>query len=323
LLNKIPGYRPLTETFENYIGSQWAKYAPYSDKYVSAPLDKFIQSYNDWSAKTASKIDSKINPIIKSLVPKEKLTEPVERLLTQHLINMHGSSEGIMVPAKTAGEGLIKDGYDAKKIRYWSRGVDTTLFHPSKRDPNYYKNMGFKGPISLYVGRIEDEKNLRTYLMMFKQGKVQGTPVLIGMGSKVEALQGEFPEAKFLGRKDGEELAKAVASADVFVFSSVTDTFGQVMREANASGLPVAAFAKNGPLVAVSAPESGVLAPYTEGGTDEATQANVEALAEAWHKASKLSREGARKFAEQFGWQESTLQFMYFLHRLPSGTAKQ
>jgi glycosyltransferase involved in cell wall biosynthesis len=222
-----------------------------------------------------------------------------------------------MVPSKTAGEGLIEDGYDPKKIRYWSRGVDTTLFNPAKADPEFYKSKGIKGPVSLYVGRIEDEKNLRTYLMMFKEKKVPGTPVLIGAGSQMEELKKEFPDAVFLGRMDGEGLAKAVASADIFVFSSVTDTFGQVMREANASGLPVAAFAKNGPLVAVSAPESGVLAPYAEGGTDTAFHANVDALAQAWHKASTLSREGARKFAEQFGWQEPTLQFMYFLHRIP------
>ena len=119
----------------------------------------------------------------------------------------------------------------------WSRGVDTELFRPRK-----VRRFG-KKPVFLYVGRIAVEKNIKAFLDV----DLPGRKVLVGSGPQAAELARRHPDVLFAGPMEGEELARAYASADVFVFPSLTDTFGLVLLEALASGVPVAAFPVPGP----------------------------------------------------------------------------
>jgi glycosyltransferase involved in cell wall biosynthesis len=128
-----------------------------------------------------------------------------------------------------------------RRLVYWPRGVDTTLFNPSRRSSECYA--GLPGPIWVYVGRVAVEKTIEDFLRQ----PLAGTKVVVGDGPAREQLQRKFPEAVFRGFRYGEDLATHYASADYFVFPSRTDTFGNVLLEALASGLPIAAVPSPGP----------------------------------------------------------------------------
>jgi glycosyltransferase involved in cell wall biosynthesis len=113
----------------------------------------------------------------------------------------------------------------------------------------------FKRPIALFVGRIAVEKNIEDFLRL----PLDGTKVVIGEGPQRAELESRYPEVRFLGKKLGEDLAEHYAAADVFVFPSRTDTFGLVLLEALASGVPVAAYPVPGPLDVVDQSGAGVL----------------------------------------------------------------
>jgi glycosyltransferase involved in cell wall biosynthesis len=185
--------------------------------------------------------------------------------------------------------------------------VDPELFNPSKADPKIYE--GLPRPISLFVGRVSVEKNIEDFLKM----QIPGTKVVGGAGPELEMLKKKYPEVVFLGRKNYEDLPKYYASADLFVFPALSDTFGLVQLEANAAGLPVVAYKVQGPVDVITSPKAGVLADYKKGSNQE----NVRNLEEAWDQARKISRKDARSFAEDHTWEQSTLEFMWFLSRLP------
>lgn len=174
-----------------------------------------------------------------------------------------------------------------KKVELWTRGVDTELFHPDKR-----KRLEYEGPIQLYVGRIAVEKNIEAFLRL----KTPGTKVVVGDGPARKELERKFPDAVFLGTQTGERLAEIYASANVFVFPSLTDTFGLVLLEAMASGLPIAAFNVCGPKDVIADQKTGVLAQPGE-------------LAEAIQKALTLNPADCRAQALRNSWQSSIDQF--------------
>jgi glycosyltransferase involved in cell wall biosynthesis len=321
LLSKIPGYRPLTESFEGYIGSQWMKYAPYTDQYLSAPLEKFIQSYNDLNAKMVPKVDA----AVKKLIPQsatdawnkmaDAAAEKVRQIVNADLRDFHGASEGIMVPTQSMVDRLNDGGYDGDRIRYWSHGTDTNLFKTAPKDPSVFA--GLKGPIAFYAGRIAVEKGLTTALdaLAGEKSDFHGTFVLVGDGPEFAALKKKYPKAVFLGRKNYEDLPKFYQNADVFVFPSRTDTFGLVQLEANACGTPTAALDNPGPADIYGVPTNGV--PGHKAGalaqiasTEEQTQENFK---QAVQKALTLSRDDVRKFAEEHTWRKSILEYLYFL----------
>jgi glycosyltransferase involved in cell wall biosynthesis len=150
--------------------------------------------------------------------------------------------------------------------------------------------LNFPRPIFLSVGRVAVEKNLAALLDL----DLPGATVVVGDGPARASLERRYPHAHFLGAKYGEELAEIYAGADVFVFPSRTDTFGIVLIEAMASGLPVAAFPVAGPIDVVGS-QAGVLS---------------EDLRGACMRAMTLSREGAREFSLRYTWRESARQFL-------------
>jgi glycosyltransferase involved in cell wall biosynthesis len=148
----------------------------------------------------------------------------------------HGSGKGIMVATQGIEDEMRQWGFHA--INRWTRGVDTTLFRPRDKDM-----MQTARPIFLYTGRVAVEKNIDAFLSL----DLPGSKWVIGGGPMLESFKKKYPDVHFAGAKHGEELGEYFQSADVFVFPSLTDTFGLVMLEAMASGLPVAAFPVPGP----------------------------------------------------------------------------
>lgn len=169
------------------------------------------------------------------------------------------------------------------QLIHWPRGVDTDLFHPDRRRDDLYP---FKGPIWLYVGRVAVEKSLPEFLSL----SLPGTKVVVGDGPMRADLQARFPEVVWRGYRFGEELAAHYASADCFVFPSRTETFGNVILEAMASGLPVAAVPSPGPSDLIRNGDNGVV--------------DLDLL-EACRGARNCSSSAARAAALRYSWAAS------------------
>ncbi len=164
------------------------------------------------------------------------------------LRRFHNAASHTLVPTQSILDDLHGRGFTGLEL--WTRGVDRTLFHPRddvKRD--------LPQPVFICVGRIATEKNLPAFLEL----KLPGTKLIVGDGPALDDLKTRFPETVFIGKKEGKDLARVYASADVFVFPSRTDTFGLVLLEAISSGLPVAAFPVPGSSDVVGATGAGIL----------------------------------------------------------------
>lgn len=169
---------------------------------------------------------------------------------------------------------------------YWSRGVDHELFRPRQKDW-----LDLPSPVAMYMGRVAVEKNIEAFLRL----ELPGSKVVIGDGPALKGLSRSFPETIFLGRKTGEDLARHLAAADVFVFPSLTDTFGIVLLEAMACGLPVAAYPVVGP--------RDVVVHGVTGWLDwDLTRAVEQAL--------RLDPADCREHALGFTWDRSADQFL-------------
>jgi glycosyltransferase involved in cell wall biosynthesis len=204
----------------------------------------------------------------------------------------HAPAASIMVATQTIQDELEKRGFE--RIRRWSRGVDTDLFRPRTREELAEKvphMTALTGPIFLYVGRVAVEKNIQAFL----DAPLQGNKVVVGDGPQLDDLRRKYPSVLFTGAKIGEELACHYSAASVFVFPSRTDTFGLVLLEALASGVPVAAYPVPGPLDVIGGSPAGVL---------------DRDLAAAAREALVISPEVCRAHALSFSWEACTRQFL-------------
>ncbi len=195
----------------------------------------------------------------------------------------HNVGAGIMVASKSLAEDLDRRGFE--RIMPWTRGVDTVHFRPRP------DRLFGEGPIYLFVGRVAVEKNIEAFL----KAELPGRKVVVGNGPLLESLKSTYPDVIFTGKKTGEELARCYASADVFVFPSLTDTFGIVMLEAMASGLPVAAYPVTGPLDIIESGQTGFME------TDLATAAR---------KALSLDHMQVRRKASEYSWEFAAKLFL-------------
>ncbi|TKT79377.1 glycosyltransferase family 1 protein [Aquamicrobium sp. LC103] len=200
------------------------------------------------------------------------------------LRRFHNAGEATMVATPSLLRELSERGFT--KLRQWNRGVDTQRFHLSRR-----VELDLPKPIFLSVGRLAPEKNLPAFLGL----DLPGTKLVVGDGPERERLQAAFPDAVFVGAKFGEELAAYYASADVFVFPSRTDTFGLVILEALASGLPVAGYPVTGPADILADGVGGVVS---------------EDLREACLAALAADRHTAREKALRHGWDACASLFL-------------
>jgi glycosyltransferase involved in cell wall biosynthesis len=200
----------------------------------------------------------------------------------------HGPSKAILAPTPVVKADLEKWGF--AKVRVWSRGVDHTIFHA--RNVNRLRT---EPPIYLYVGRVAVEKNIEAFLEL----DLPGSKWIVGTGPALAGIRTKFPQVNYLGVLSQPELAEVYASADVFVFPSKTDTFGLVLLEAMACGLPVAAYPVTGPLDVIGDSKAGVL---------------HENLRTACLAALELKRADAVAHARKFSWRAATEQFLSYLY---------
>ena len=166
------------------------------------------------------------------------------------------------------------------------------------------RSLDFPRPIFVSFGRVAVEKNLEAFLAL----DLPGTKVVIGAGPQLAELKRRFPEAKFLGQLENGTLAAHVAAADVFVFPSLTDTFGVVQLEALACGVPVAAFPVTGPVDVIADRPIGAL---------------NQDLCAACLAALKVSREACRNFALSHSWENSARQFIGHLQKVATGGSQE
>ena len=195
----------------------------------------------------------------------------------------HGASQAVMAATPALATELRARGF--RNVVLWPRGVDTSQFHPRVAD------LGLPRPVFLCVGRVAVEKNLEAFLDL----DLPGTKVIVGDGPARAALERKYPHAVFLGARQGEALAQAYAAADVFVFPSKTDTFGLVLLEALASGVPVAAFPVTGPRDVIGSAPVGAL-------HDDLRAACLAAL--------RVSPQACLAFAAEHTWEASARAFV-------------
>lgn len=212
---------------------------------------------------------------------------PVE--LSYRLIrHFHRPSSALLVTTPYLKKELEGRGFDNVKI--WQRGVDVEHFRPRPKDW-----LTLPRPIFLYVGRVAIEKNVAAFLSL----DLPGSKVVVGEGPQLQSLKFRFPNAYFVGTKLGEELARYYAASDVFVFPSQTDTYGLVVLEALASGVPVAAFPVPGPADIIGNTSVGCL-------DWDLKRAALNALS--------IPPEACREFALGFSWEVCALEFLDYLY---------
>ena len=195
----------------------------------------------------------------------------------------HGASSAVMAATPALANELRERGFN--HVVLWPRGVDGHLFRPREID------LGYAKPVYLSVGRVAVEKNLEAFLAL----DLDGTKVIVGDGPAKAELQAKYPKAVFLGSMQGEALAEVYSGADVFVFPSKTDTYGLVLLEALASGVPVAALPVTGPKDVIGSAPVGVL-------SDDLQAACLRAL--------KIDRQACLDFAANHTWEASARAFV-------------
>jgi glycosyltransferase involved in cell wall biosynthesis len=204
----------------------------------------------------------------------------------QYLRWFHGPARSVLVATPRLAEELASHGLC--QTRLWSRGVDLSQFRPGLPAPEAYH--GLARPILLNVGRVAVEKNIEAFL----EAPAPGSKVVVGDGPALGDLKARYRHVLFLGALSGEALARAYAGADLFVFPSRTDTFGLVLVEAMAAGLPVAAFPVHGPLDVVGSSGAGAL---------------HEDLETAISRGLRIPRAAALARAGNFSWEAAASQF--------------
>ncbi len=189
----------------------------------------------------------------------------MEELAWKFVLWYYDQMDLIYAPSQSTCDELVAKGISAEKIRVYPRGIDTQRFHPAKRNGFYTRwPAADRTAKLLYVGRVSKEKNLHllaeAYRRLVRTG-ASATLAIVGEGPYLEEMQRETIDLPciFTGRLDGEDLAEAYASSDVFVFPSTTDTFGNVVLEAQASGLPVIVSDQGGPAENLLPGETGLV----------------------------------------------------------------
>ncbi|MEI7805643.1 MAG: glycosyltransferase family 1 protein [Hyphomicrobiales bacterium] len=210
------------------------------------------------------------------------------------LRRFHRTASAVLAATPALVSELNERGF--QNVKLWPRGVDANLFRPRLG----WCDLAMPRPIFLTVGRVSVEKNLEAFLAL----DLPGTKIVVGDGPARNALAQKYPDAVFLGAMQGEALAAIYSAADVFVFPSRTDTFGLVLLEALASGVPVAGFPVTGPRDVIGSSPVGVL-------DEDLRAACLEALT--------LSRQACRDFAAGMTWEASARCFIEHVTRAASG----
>jgi glycosyltransferase involved in cell wall biosynthesis len=229
----------------------------------------------------------------------------LKRPIFAYLRKFHNRTLCTMVPTETLKQELQAVGF--QNLRVVARGVDTVLFHPAKRCEVLRASWGADAstPVAIYVGRIASEKNLATLMQAFAAMQIKNSRaklVLVGDGPQRNEIESRLPHAIFAGLQRGNDLARHYASGDIFLFPSITETFGNVTPEAMASGLAVVAYDYAAAAQLIVNNVSGKLAPYND------TNAFVAAAVDTQNQMRQLSgidgmKSAARQTAETLNWE--------------------
>ena len=292
----IPGYKEIELAFMPYrrLAKMIEDYAPdtihiateanlgkAAAKYCAKKGYPYTTAYHthfpDYLAKRVEKIFPPLAP-------------PLKNMAITSLKKFHDKSFGIFIATQSLEDELKSWGFRAKMHRL-TRGAKLDLFKPGQSEVL----QDIEGPIALYVGRLAIEKNIEAFLQM----EWAGTKVLVGHGPDHDLLKKRYPDAVFTGKKESHELADHFRAGDVYVFPSRTDTFGMVLVEAMACGLPIAAYNVTGPKDIVTEDFLGVL--------------HEDNLAHAAKEALKLTIHSEKIYAhaqENYTWETVAQQFM-------------
>jgi len=241
---------------------------------------KFTSSYHTQFPEYAARRVAKLFPFLYNLTHK----------MGVNLIKkFHAPSTSLLVTTDSMADELQEWGIKTL-IQKFTRGIDTSLFHPGEQ--NLFQDI--PRPVALYVGRLAIEKSIEDFLEM----KWHGSKVIVGHGPDQEMLRKKYPKALFVGKKTGKELADHYRSADIFAFPSRTDTFGIVLIEALACGLPIAAYDVIGPRDVVTHDGLGIL-------NDDLSQAATQALEQDFTKDQRHQHVN-----DNYSWQKAMEQFL-------------
>ncbi|TDU73171.1 glycosyltransferase involved in cell wall biosynthesis [Prosthecobacter fusiformis] len=223
------------------------------------------------------------------------------------LRSIHNQTARTLTPSIDTAAMLEKWGIH--NVGVLGRGVDTDLFTPARRDPALRQTWGAdeSTPVAIYVGRVAAEKNLDLLtraFSAFREVHPQAPCVVVGDGPKLKNLQTDHPEFYYSGARTGNELAAHYASADVFLFPSITETFGNVVLEAMSSGLLTVAFDYAAPRLLIHPGENGLLAAFND---EPDFLEKTRSAATAWN--DQIQRTAAREAAHHLGWQRVIEQF--------------
>lgn len=195
------------------------------------------------------------------------LIKPVENMVRHRMIQFYNRCELTYVPSKTMIDELSSYGITNQKLKLWQRGLENNTFTPDKKNLRFRESYNInrnKKPLVLYASRVVWEKNVQTLMDLYKSTHEKYQFVVAGDGSAKEAAEKAMPEANFLGNLDHHILAEVYASCDIFVFPSTTETYGNVVVEAMASGLPCVIANGGGSASFIDNGVNGFLVPATD-----------------------------------------------------------
>ena len=227
------------------------------------------------------------------------------------LRTIHNQTARTLTPS--ADTAAMLERWGIQNVGVLGRGVDTEMFDPIRRDVELRQSWGAdeSTPVAIYVGRVAAEKNLELVVRsfdVFKEVQPKARMVIVGNGPRLESLKQERPEFHYAGARTGTDLAAHYASGDVFLFPSITETFGNVVLEAMAAGLGVVAYDYAAPRLLIRSGENGWLAPFNE---EAAFLAQTRVAAAAWQ--DEELRFAARQSAFDLGWERVIEQFEHEL----------
>ena len=240
-------------------------------------------------------------------------TAPLEGWLKRVLRRFYGACRDVYVPSDSVREALLADGLK-DNFKPWPRGIDTRRFSPGKRSPAWRARYGI-GPdelVVLHVSRLVREKRLDTLTSALSRIAVPHRVVIVGDGPDRDYAMRELPNAIFAGHLDGEDLAAAYASSDIFVFPSDSESFGNVTLEAMASGLPCVCADATGSRSLVVMGETGFLAPADD---PQAFARHITALAQDRALRAALGQAALRR-AQGFSWEETLAKMLGYYRAL-------
>jgi len=235
----------------------------------------------------------------------------MEEIMWKYTLWYYKQMDVVYVPSRATGEELAQKGIPKGKIRFYPRGIDLEAFHPSKRN-GFFKNrfnVDGKSLKLLYVGRVSKEKNLPLLADVFRElSRMRGNLhlVVVGSGPYFDEMKTSLSgtPVTFTGYLEGEDLSQAYASSDIFVFPSSTDTFGNVVLEAQASGLPVVVTDGGGPKENMVPDQTGFVVPAGD------SRALIDAVLKLVDHPEDLraAKEKARAYVEKRSFEAAYMQ---------------